>query len=175
MVCRFPRLYIDLKRGDLLGGTWNLTRGIDLLGISEMLRLLCSWAGTFWKLSLAEGAAPFLCGCALAAGGTAIVSHITAAGLAILSGIPYAKHGNGRRLFGIRRQDFIVQFIPACKAHPAVHFAGGWAVITVNFLAKPMKVVLSEAFRFVQQRIDDFASGGGVVELPAVVRDSFKV
>lgn len=140
-----------------------------------MQRLLCSWAGTFWKLPLAEGATPFLFGCALAAGGTAIVSHITAPGLAILPGIPYAKHSNGRRLFGIPRQDFIVQFIPASKAHPAVHFAGGWAVISVKFLAEPMKVVLSEAFRFVQQRIDDLASGGGVVELPDVFGDDSKV
>jgi len=38
-----------------------------------------------------------------------------------------------------------------------------------------MKVVLSQSFRFVQQRADDLASGGGVIELPDVVGNDSKV
>ena len=68
-----------------------------------------------------------------------------------------------------------MQFVPACEAHPAVDLAGGRPVISVKLFTQPMEVVLSESFGFVQQRIDDLASGGGVVELPDVVRDSFKV
>ena len=61
------------------------------------------------------------------------------------------------------------------KAHPAVHFAGGRTVLSVKFLAEPVKVVLSEPFCFVQQRVDNLAGGGGVIELLDVFGDDRKV
>lgn len=96
-------------------------------------------------------------------------------GLAILPGVPNTEYGNHRGFFGIRRQDFVVEFIPARETHPAVHFASGRPVISVKFFAQSMKVVLSQAFCFVQQRVDDLASGGGVVELLDVVGNDSKV
>jgi len=102
-------------------------------------------------------------------------SLITTAGLAILSSVPYAKHGDRRGFFGIWWQDFIVQFVPTCEAYPAVHFAGRRPVVSIKLFAQPMKVVLSQSFRFVQQRADDLASGGGVIELPDVVGNDSKV
>jgi hypothetical protein len=96
-------------------------------------------------------------------------------GLAILPGVPNAKHGNGGGLFGIRWQDFVVEFIPARETHPSVHFASGRPVISVKLFAQSMKVVLSQAFCFVQQSVDDLASGGGVGELLDVAGDAPEV
>ena len=68
-----------------------------------------------------------------------------------------------------------VQFVPTCEAYPAVHFAGRRPVASIKLFAQPMKVVLSQSFRFVQQRADDLASGGGVPNFPDVVGNDSKV
>jgi hypothetical protein len=94
----------------------------------------------------------------------------SAMGSPVLPSVPHAKDGNGRRLFRIRWQDFVMQFVAACEAHAAMHFARGRAVISIKFLAQPVKVVQSESFRLVEQRIDDLASSGGIIELPDVPR-----
>lgn len=54
-------------------------------------------------------------------------------------------------------------------------FALLWSVVSVEFFAQPVKVVLPEPFRLVEQRIDDLASGGGIIELPDVPGDDFEV
>ncbi|KGU96890.1 hypothetical protein X885_2129 [Burkholderia pseudomallei MSHR4372] len=56
-----------------------------------------------------------------------------------------------------------------------MHFAGGRAIVSVEFFAQPVKVVLPEPFRLVEQRIDDLASSGGVIELLDVAGNDFKV
>jgi hypothetical protein len=68
-----------------------------------------------------------------------------------------------------------MQFVPPREAHPAVYFAGWRSVISVKLFAQPMKVVLSESFCFVQQCVDNFASGGGVVEILDVAGDDPEV
>lgn len=62
-----------------------------------------------------------------------------------------------------------MQRVPAQQACPAVHFASRRSVVSVKLFAKPVKVVLSEAFRFVQRRVDELASDGVVVKLLDVV------
>jgi len=93
----------------------------------------------------------------------------------ILSSVPSAQHSNSCWLFSIWWQDFVVELVPAGEAHPAMHFAGGRTVVSVELLAQPMKMVLSESFCLIEQRIDDLASGGGIIELLDVLGNDFKV
>jgi len=66
-----------------------------------------------------------------------------------------------------------VQFVPASEAHPAVHFASGGRHILQAL--RPTDGSGLFPFRFVQQRADYFASGGGVVALLDVVGNDPKV
>ena len=68
-----------------------------------------------------------------------------------------------------------MQFVSAGETYPAVHFASGWSIVSVKLLTQPMKMVLSQSFRFVQQRADYLASGGSIVVLFDVIGDDPEV
>jgi len=68
-----------------------------------------------------------------------------------------------------------MQFVSAGEAHPAVHFARRWAVVSVEFFTQPVKMVLSESFRLVEQRTDDLASSESIIEPLDVRGNDFKV
>ncbi len=56
-----------------------------------------------------------------------------------------------------------------------MYLASRWSVVSVELFAQPVEVVLSESFRLIEQRIDDLASSGGIIELFDVPGNDFKV